>query len=174
MASNTNASTRLQKELMELMMNAPEGISAFPDNDNLFQWIATVQGADETQYQGLEFQLLMKFPTTYPYDAPTVSFITPCFHPNVDTHGTICLDTLKENWSAINTANTVLLSIQSLLDNPNVHSPLNSHAATLWTDKKKYKEAVLMMYESKTANAGSPKQGNPTGPNASGGVAVTA
>ena len=36
----------------------------------------------------------------YPYQSPTVKFMTPCFHPNVDTHGNICLDILKENWSA--------------------------------------------------------------------------
>lgn len=147
-ASGANASQRLQKELMELMMSGTEGISAFPDNDNLFCWIATVQGADGTVYEGLEYQLKMQFPATYPFDAPVVTFITPCFHPNVDTHGGICLDTLKENWSAINTATTVLLSIQSLLDNPNTASPLNSHAASLWKDQVEYKKAVLMMYES--------------------------
>lgn len=35
------------------------------------------------------------FPENYPYDAPTITFVTQCFHPNVDTHGNICLDTLK-------------------------------------------------------------------------------
>jgi ubiquitin-conjugating enzyme E2 C len=148
-ANDSKAAKRLQKELMELMMSDIQGISAFPDNDNLFQWIATVQGADQTVYEGLEFQLLLKFSQNYPFDAPVVSFITPCYHPNVDTHGTICLDTLKENWSAINTASTVLLSIQSLLDNPNIHSPLNSHAAAMWKDPVEYRKAVLLMYESK-------------------------
>jgi ubiquitin-protein ligase len=37
----------------------------------------------------------------YPYQSPTVKFATPCFHPNVDTHGNICLDILKEKWSAL-------------------------------------------------------------------------
>ena len=44
-----------------------------------------------------------------------VKFETPCFHPNVDTHGNICLDILKEKWSALYDVRTVLLSIQSLL-----------------------------------------------------------
>ena len=56
-------------------------------------------------------------------------FDTPCFHPNVDQHGNICLDILKEKWSAAYSVRTVLLSIQSLLGEPNNDSPLNAYAA---------------------------------------------
>lgn len=66
-------------------------------------------------YEGLRYRLALKFPNNYPYAAPTVTFITPCFHPNVDEHGNICLDILKENWSALYDVRTILLSIQSLL-----------------------------------------------------------
>ncbi len=114
------------------MSSAVEGISAFPDNDNLFHWIGTIQGAPNTAYDGLEFELSLKFSANYPFEPPVVTFNTPCFHPNVDTHGGICLDILKENWSAVYTASQVLLCIQSLLDNPNNASPLNPQAATLW------------------------------------------
>src|SRR5947207_1466 len=64
--------------------------------------------------------------------APSVRFDTPCFHPNVDTSGYICLDILKENWSAVYNVQSILLSIQSLLGEPNPDSPLNSQAAQLW------------------------------------------
>ena len=37
----------------------------------------------------------------YPYQSPSVKFSTPCFHPNVDNQGNICLDILKEKWSAL-------------------------------------------------------------------------
>jgi ubiquitin-conjugating enzyme E2 C len=132
MAAKNTAAQRLQKELMDLMSSAVEGISAFPDNDNLFHWIGTIQGAPNTAYDGLEFELSLKFSANYPFEPPVVTFNTPCFHPNVDTHGGICLDILKENWSAVYTASQVLLCIQSLLDNPNNASPLNPQAATLW------------------------------------------
>ena len=41
-----------------------------------------------------------------------VRFETAIFHPNVDTHGNICLDILKEKWSAAYSVRTILLSIQ--------------------------------------------------------------
>jgi ubiquitin-conjugating enzyme E2 C len=47
----------------------------------------------------------------------------------VDQYGNICLDILKEKWSALYTVRTVLLSIQSLLGEPNNDSPLNAYAA---------------------------------------------
>ena len=43
-------------------------------------------------YEDMQFKLAFKFPTSYPYEAPQVTFVTPCFHPNVDQYGNICLD----------------------------------------------------------------------------------
>jgi ubiquitin-protein ligase len=58
-----------------------------------------VQGAESTAYEGCTFRLSLKFTSEYPFKAPTVRFETPCFHPNVDTYGNICLDILKDKWS---------------------------------------------------------------------------
>jgi hypothetical protein len=66
-------------------------------------------------YQGLTYKMSFAFPNDYPFKAPTVKFETPCFHPNVDQFGNICLDILKEKWSAVYNVRTILLSIQSLL-----------------------------------------------------------
>ncbi|XP_035580555.1 ubiquitin-conjugating enzyme E2 C-like isoform X3 [Zalophus californianus] len=95
---------RLQQELMTLMMSV---------------------------YEDLRYKLSLEFPSGYPYNAPTVKFLTPCYHPNVDTQGNICLDILKDKWSALYGVRTILLSIQSLLGEPNIDSPLNTHAAEL-------------------------------------------
>lgn len=129
------------------MLGGAPGITAFPQNDDIFRWLATVRGVDHTPYEGLEFQLSITFSSRYPFEAPVVSFITPCFHPNVDTHGTICLDILKEKWSAVYSASAILLSIQNLLDNPNNQSPLNNQAATMWGNRDEFRRAVRMMYE---------------------------
>ena len=70
-------------------------VTAFPDGDNLFHWVATVVGGKGTVYDGLKYKLSLTFPSRYPYTAPIVKFITPCYHPNVDNQGNICLDILK-------------------------------------------------------------------------------
>jgi ubiquitin-protein ligase len=138
---------RLQQELMGLMASGGDGVSAFPAGDSLFDWVGTINGADGTPYEGCTFRLSLRFTSEYPFKPPGVRFDTPCFHPNVDTHGNICLDILKEKWSAAYSVKTVLQSIQSLLADPNVDSPLNSHAAKLWgTAGEQYRELVLRAY----------------------------
>lgn len=147
--SKASAAARLQKELMELMRSQSKGlgISAFPVNNDLFAWAATIKGIAATPYADLEYKLSLKFPDNYPFSAPVVTFLTPCFHPNVDaTHGHICLDILKENWSAVYSVSSILLSIQNLLDCPNNHSPLNGQAAQMWGQGNAYRNAVLAMH----------------------------
>jgi ubiquitin-protein ligase len=128
------------------------------------------QGPSQTAYEGLSFRLGLTFTSEYPFKAPVVKFETPCFHPNVDLQGNICLDILKEKWSgkclfllatnalsllfnpiaAAYSVTTILQSIQSLLGDANVDSPLNVHAAKLWDlNQVEYKELVLKAYKSK-------------------------
>lgn len=143
---NHSVSKRLQQELMVLLSSQDNRVSAFPDGDNLFRWIGTIEGAPGTVYDGLRFKLVLQFPSGYPYQAPTVKFDTGCFHPNVDERGNICLDILKEKWSALYDVRTILLSIQSLLGEPNNDSPLNSYAAELWADQEAYKKYLHEHY----------------------------
>jgi ubiquitin-conjugating enzyme E2 C len=100
---------------MTLMTNAVKGISAFPESDNMLSWAGTVSGPLGTVYEGLVYKISIKFPASYPFAPPTIKFETPCFHPNVDNYGNICLDILKDKWSAIYNVQTILLSLQSLL-----------------------------------------------------------
>uniref|UniRef100_A0A674IS88 Ubiquitin conjugating enzyme E2 C n=1 Tax=Terrapene triunguis TaxID=2587831 RepID=A0A674IS88_9SAUR len=97
-------------------------------------------------YEALRYKLSLEFPDGYPYNAPTVKFLTPCYHPNVDTQGNICLDILKDKWSALYDVRTILLSIQSLLGEPNVESPLNTHAAELWKNQAAFKKYLQETY----------------------------
>merc|ERR1719160_1974978 len=154
-AAGQSVNKRLQSELMALMMSAESGISAFPDGDNIFQWTGTITGGGGTVYEGLTFKLSLKFPTSYPYEAPQVTFTTPCFHPNVDQYGNICLDILKEKWSAVYNMRTILLSIMSLLGDPNLDSPLNGHAAATWQNTAEYKKALLKHYNTSSSTSGS-------------------
>eukprot|EP00127_Corallochytrium_limacisporum_P003968 Clim_evm17s156 gene=Clim_evmTU17s156 len=146
-AGGTSVTKRLQQELMTLMTCGEKGISAFPEDGNLFKWAGTIEGASETAYEGLKFKLSIIFTQEYPYKAPTVKFVTPIFHPNVDQHGNICLDILKEKWSALYDVRTILMSLQSLLGDPNNDSPLNNQAAGLWADQIEFRKQVLAKHK---------------------------
>ena len=117
--TDSRSSTRLQSELMTLMMSSTPGISAFPSSNSLLIWTATLLGPADTPYAELTFKLSFNFPSNYPYAPPTVLFKTPIYHPNVDFSGRICLDILKDKWSAVLNVQSVLLSLQSLLGEPN-------------------------------------------------------
>ena len=124
--SHTNTHTpSLQTELMTLMTSPAPGISAFPsDASDLTAWTATIAGPEDTPYAGLPLKLTLAFPPNYPYAPPTVLFKTPIYHPNFDFSGRICLDILKDKWTPAYNIQTVLLSLQSLLGEPNKWVPL--------------------------------------------------
>ncbi|KNA22617.1 hypothetical protein SOVF_031080 [Spinacia oleracea] len=142
---------RLQSELMSLMMSGDPGISAFPEEDNIFNWKGTIHGSNETVFEGTEYKLALSFPADYPFKPPKVKFETGCFHPNVDVFGNICLDILQDKWSSAYDVRTILLSIQSLLGEPNTSSPLNTQAAALWSNQEEYRKMVEKHYKPSTA-----------------------
>jgi ubiquitin-protein ligase len=119
------ALVRLNKELSDIIKKPPLGITAGPkNNSNLMEWVATMVGPSNTPYADALFTLKILFLKTYPFSAPKVVFVTPIYHCNINQNGDICLDILKDNWSPALTIDKVLLSISSLLADPNPGDPL--------------------------------------------------
>ncbi|KMZ58709.1 putative Ubiquitin-conjugating enzyme E2 C [Zostera marina] len=144
---------RLQSELMSLMMNGGAGISAFPEGDNILSWKGTITGVEGTVYEGMEYKLSLTFSNDYPFQPPKVLFDTSLFHPNVDLAGNICLDILQDKWSSAYDVRSILLSIQSLLGEPNNESPLNPQAASLWNFQDEFKKMVDKIYNTHRSSA---------------------
>ena len=61
------------------------------------------------------------------------------------------MDILKKNWSPALQIKSVLLSIQSLLSEPNPDDPLNNEAADHWKTKKVEAELKAKEYTKKYA-----------------------
>jgi ubiquitin-conjugating enzyme E2 D len=127
---------RLKKELKNLKKNPVCNCDAQPEDNSLMEWLATILGPDGTPYANGVFKLKLKFSSSYPYEAPQVRFITKVFHPNIDSSGGICLDILKEKWSPILDIEKILLSICSLLSDPNPKDPLVKYAADLYMNNR--------------------------------------
>ncbi|KAI6070016.1 Ubiquitin-conjugating enzyme E2 D3 [Aix galericulata] len=113
--------------------------SAGPVGDDMFHWQATIMGPNDSPYQGGVFFLTIHFPTDYPFKPPKVAFTTRIYHPNINSNGSICLDILRSQWSPALTISKVLLSICSLLCDPNPDDPLVPEIARIYkTDRDKY------------------------------------
>jgi ubiquitin-conjugating enzyme E2 G1 len=105
----------------------------------------------ECNKTGANFSARLSFPPTNPLLPPTMTFvgIIP-FHPNVYPNGKVCIsilhppeddefgyETAAERWSPVQTPETILLSVISLLHGPNDESPANVEAARLWREEQK-------------------------------------
>ncbi|XP_019704804.1 ubiquitin-conjugating enzyme E2 10 isoform X1 [Elaeis guineensis] len=150
------ASKRILKELKDLQKDPPTSCSAgwkkivwfqkLPSNlnkgpvaEDMFHWQATIMGPPDSPYAGGVFLVTIHFPPDYPFKPPKVAFRTKVFHPNINSNGSICLDILKEQWSPALTISKVLLSICSLLTDPNPDDPLVPEIAHMYkTDRNKY------------------------------------
>ncbi|CAG8462499.1 11805_t:CDS:10 [Ambispora leptoticha] len=140
------------EELRDLGHDPPSSCSAGPIGDDLFHWQATIMGPSDSPYSGGVFFLAIHFPTDYPFKPPKVNFTTRIYHPNINSNGSICLDILRDQWSPALTISKVLLSICSMLTDPNPDDPLVPEIAHVYkTDRARY-EATAREWTRKYAS----------------------
>jgi ubiquitin-conjugating enzyme E2 D/E len=119
------AAKRIARELADLKKDPPGDCSAGPlEESDMFTWEAVLFGPPDTPYAGGVFNANIQFPLDYPFKPPRVMFTTKIYHPNINAQGFICLDILKQNWSPALTISKVLLSVLSMLSDPNPNDPL--------------------------------------------------
>jgi len=109
-----------------------DGISAELIDNDLLTWQAKIIGPSGTPYADGIFRLKIQIPTDYPFKPPRCQFITKIYHCNIDDKGRISLDILGKNWPTILVLPKVILSIQSLLGDPNPDDPLMPDIAKLY------------------------------------------
>lgn len=132
---------RLQYELKNREELNSYGITLETNEDNIYKWIVIMKGPEKSPYEKGTFRLSIEFPPNYPFSPPLINFITRIYHCNINNSGGICLDILKDQWSPALTVNKVLLSIISLLNDPNPDDPLVPEIAEVYQkDREKYIE----------------------------------
>jgi ubiquitin-conjugating enzyme E2 D/E len=145
---------RITKELKDLGKDPPSNCSAGPKaENNMYQWQATIMGPAKSAYEGGVFGLAIEFPQEYPFKPPKVKFTTRVYHCNVNAQGGICLDILKDNWSPALTISKVLLSICSLLTDPNPDDPLVPEIAKEFKDNRAKHDKTAREWTLKYAQA---------------------
>jgi len=153
----TSAIRALAMEFKSLQDEPVEGFTVkLVNEDNLFEWQVAIFGPPTTLYQGGYFKAFMKFPLDYPYSPPSISRFRlgdqTVWHPNVYENGDLCISILHppvddpqsgelpcERWNPTQNVRTILLSVISLLNEPNTFSPANVDASVMfrrWKDSK--------------------------------------
>ena len=141
--------TRLQVELKRMTKDPPHGIGMWSVSDSLDNLEAMIEGPENSPFEGGEFRLTITIPPNYPNVPPLIKFKTRVYHPNIDSQGRICLDSLKqESWKPSLNLATVLTQIRILLTEPNVNDPLELEIAKqLQEHPEQYKENAKKMTE---------------------------
>jgi len=151
----------LQNSYKNLLEEPVEGFLCVPHEDDFFKWKVYIEGPRETPFEEGIFELVMKFPKDFPMMPPKLKFLSEFWHPNVFDSGDICISILHppgedemsnehpgERWMPSQTVSSILLSVISMLNDPNFSSPANVDASVMWrSDFEKYKKKVRELVE---------------------------
>ena len=127
-------SKRLLADIAEIQqpLYADSGIFYIPNESNTFEGVACVFGPADSPYEDCPMVYKFQMPPMFPFDSPKVIFHThdgrTRFHPNMYIDGKCCLSILGTwngpPWASTMRISTILVTLQSLLDNdPLRHEP---------------------------------------------------
>lgn len=120
------AQKRVIKDLRNLERDplTAHGIYVLFNEDNIMNQKVLMIGPKDTPYENGFFFFDIKIPDNYPFSPPLVKFCTTDskvrFNPNLYADGKVCLSIINTwsgpSWTSVQTLSSVLLSIQSLLN----------------------------------------------------------
>ncbi|KAF8685073.1 hypothetical protein RHS04_01028 [Rhizoctonia solani] len=113
------------------------GMTLTPSDHSLFEWTGILPGPEGSVYEGGEFHVEITLPSDYPFHSPRLRLKTKIYHMNINDQGGICLDILKNAWSPALSLYKVMLSLSSLLTDPNPNDPLVPSIANEYTRRRK-------------------------------------
>ena len=112
---STSPNYRIQKELKQFLSSPPPNLKVSVGK-NIRVWIVTFKMPEDTIYAGEKYRLRIQFPADYPTQPPSVYFMQPTpRHEHVYTNGDICLSLLGKDWRPTMTAQSLAVSIMSIL-----------------------------------------------------------
>ena len=151
----------LKKQLKDLNKNSdlPFNVGLIDEND-FYKWSVLFTGPEDTIYEGGFFKAILSFPIDFPQNPPEMRFITEMFHPNIYKDGKVCISILhspgvdvfnsqekaEERWRPSLGVEQILLSVISMLNDPNCDSPANVDAAVMFRNNRKdYEKKVRQL-----------------------------
>jgi ubiquitin-conjugating enzyme E2 G1 len=143
MAQRGTAQRMLSRMFQKLQDEPSSYFSCGLVDNNTFKWRCTIIGPHGSPYEGGIFPAELNFPQTFPNDPPQMRFVCPMWHPNIGKDdGKVCISILhkpgqdpneyesaSERWLPIHTVESIVISVISMLLDPNCESPLNVEAA---------------------------------------------
>ncbi|KAL1444962.1 hypothetical protein MTO96_045281, partial [Rhipicephalus appendiculatus] len=142
---------RVKKDIADFNAKPPVGLFIAPEEDDVTKIHALVVGPSGTPYEGGFFQFYMKFPSAYPISPPRVRIMTTDagrvgFNPNLYACGKVCLSILGTwsgpAWSPAQGLESVLISIQSLMNEKPYHNEPGFTNELAPGDAERYSECI--------------------------------
>ena len=113
--SGKSSLVRIQKELQDFLARPPS-LCKVTVGSNIRIWTVSITWPEGTIYAGETYQLYIKFTKDYPSKPPIVYFLKPTpRHVHVYSNGDICLNLIGRDWRPSMTAESIVISIQSML-----------------------------------------------------------
>ncbi|KAH3704505.1 ubiquitin-conjugating enzyme E2 Z-like [Dreissena polymorpha] len=148
---NQQCILRIKRDIMTIYNEPPPGMCIVPDKDDITKLHALITGPFDTPYEGGFFYFMIRCPPDYPIRPPRVKLQTTGggtvrFNPNLYRNGKVCLSIIGTwsgpAWSPAQSLSSVLISIQSLLNEKPYHNEPGFHVERNAGDASRYNDII--------------------------------